>query len=91
MACCPAHDDKNPSMSVRAAPDGKIAVHCFAVCDFASILGALGVPARELMGDDRPFDPRKQGGGRDRGCSGSGARKVEAKKPPKTTNTISLR
>jgi hypothetical protein len=32
MACCPAHDDRNPSLSVRRAPDGRVLVHCFAGC-----------------------------------------------------------
>ncbi|MBZ5677508.1 MAG: hypothetical protein LAP61_24965 [Acidobacteriia bacterium] len=40
VACCPAHDDGNPSLSLRDA-DGKILVHCHAGCDQDAIVGAL--------------------------------------------------
>lgn len=40
MARCPAHDDKNPSLSLRAA-DGKLLVHCHAGCDQRTVIGAL--------------------------------------------------
>jgi hypothetical protein len=38
MACCPAHDDRNPSLSVRRAPDGRVLVHCFAGCSLDAVL-----------------------------------------------------
>jgi len=42
-ACCVAHDDRNPSMTVTEAPDGTILVHCFAGCDQRSVLEGLGL------------------------------------------------
>lgn len=42
-ACCPAHEDRSPSMSVRELPDGRILVHCFAGCGVDEILGAVGL------------------------------------------------
>lgn len=42
-ALCPAHDDKNRSLSVRGAHDGKILLHCFAGCSFGEVLGALNL------------------------------------------------
>ncbi len=44
IACCPAHDDHNPSLSVSEV-DGKILIHCFAGCsydDVKSVLKARG-------------------------------------------------
>jgi DNA primase len=37
-ARCPAHDDKNPSLSVSVSPDGKILAHCHAGCSFKDIV-----------------------------------------------------
>ena len=39
-ACCPAHDDHNPSLSVTDI-NGKILVRCFAGCSQDSVIGAL--------------------------------------------------
>ena len=51
MACCPAHDDRTPSLGVSLGR-GAILLHCFAGCDQASVLAALareGVPASVLF------------------------------------------
>jgi hypothetical protein len=45
-ACCPAHDDGNPSLSISEADDGKVLVHCHAGCrqeQVVSKLRALGL------------------------------------------------
>ncbi len=39
-ACCPAHDDRNPSLSV-SDKNGKILVKCFAGCTQEEVIGAL--------------------------------------------------
>lgn len=47
MACCPAHDDRTPSLGVSLGQKA-ILFHCFAGCDQQSVLAALvseGVPA----------------------------------------------
>jgi putative DNA primase/helicase len=41
MACCPAHDDHNPSLSISDGEDGKVLVKCFAGCDQLSVIDAL--------------------------------------------------
>jgi putative DNA primase/helicase len=40
MARCPAHDDRNPSLSVREV-DGKVLVCCHAGCDQRAVIDAL--------------------------------------------------
>lgn len=41
-ALCPAHADKNPSLSI-AISDGKILLHCFAGCSTENVMGAIGL------------------------------------------------
>ena len=33
MARCPAHDDREPSLSISASNEGKVLVRCHAECD----------------------------------------------------------
>ena len=49
QACCPAHDDRQASLSIGLTPDGKILLHCFASCSTESILAALHLPASALF------------------------------------------
>lgn len=48
QACCPAHDDKGPSLAIRELDDGRVLVHCFAGCGAAEILDAVGLDWSEL-------------------------------------------
>jgi DNA primase len=48
MACCPAHDDRNPSLSVSEGRDGRVLVHCFAGCSVDEVLRALQLTLRDL-------------------------------------------
>lgn len=54
-ACCPAHDDRSPSMSVKEAPDGVILVHCFAGCSAVDIMESVGLNPADLF-PDKPDD-----------------------------------
>ena len=40
-ACCPAHDDRNPSLSIADGDDGKVLVKCFAGCTQSRVIDAL--------------------------------------------------
>lgn len=52
MAQCPAHDDRNPSLSVGQRSDGKgTVVKCFAGCDTADVLAKLGLTMADLFDD----------------------------------------
>ena len=49
VACCPAHGDKTPSLSIRLADDGRWLLHCFAGCDPLEVLGAVGLTMGDLF------------------------------------------
>lgn len=49
VARCPAHEDKSPSLTVKALGDGRILMHCFAGCGTDNVLGALGLGMTDLF------------------------------------------
>jgi len=51
-ACCPAHDDKGPSLAIRHVDDGRILLHCFAGCQVESVLAAVGMDFGDLFPPD---------------------------------------
>lgn len=52
-ACCPAHEDSNPSLSVGVGEDGRFLICCQAGCRTADVMEALGLGLRDLFPDDR--------------------------------------
>ena len=42
-ACCPAHDDKDPSLRVTLTHDDRILLHCWAGCGAKDVLDSLGL------------------------------------------------
>ena len=63
LACCPAHDDGSPSLSVRETSDGTVLMHCFAGCPAADVLAAVGMELAELFPDygQREARPKRRG------------------------------
>ena len=53
-ACCPAHDDRNPSLSVTEGTDGRVLLHCHAGCSTEDIRQALGLDWRDLHAHQVP-------------------------------------
>jgi hypothetical protein len=53
MARCPVHDDREPSLSIAAARDGKVLVRCHAGCDQRDVIAALRVRGVWDAGDRR--------------------------------------
>jgi putative DNA primase/helicase len=41
MACCPAHDDRNPSLSISETSDAKVLVRCHRGCDQERVISVL--------------------------------------------------
>jgi len=51
LACCPAHNDKHPSLKVTLTDDGKILIKCWAGCEITAIVTALGLELQDLFPD----------------------------------------
>lgn len=50
---CPAHEDRSPSLSVNEGDDGRVLINCFAGCEAAAVVEAIGLNLRDLF-DGRP-------------------------------------
>lgn len=59
MGLCPAHPDKNQSLSIRER-NGKILLHCFAGCSVEAICTALGISVRDLFTHGGNQDSKNQ-------------------------------
>ena len=55
IACCPAHNDKSPSLAIKETDDGKILAHCFSGCAVSDVLGAVGLELSDLMPDNPAY------------------------------------
>ena len=54
-ALCPAHDDKQSSLSVSESDTGAVLIHCHAGCDTADVLSAIGLKMTDL------YPPKQMG------------------------------
>lgn len=48
-ARCPAHNDRNPSLSISEGSEGQALVHCHAGCGFDDIVEAIGLQTNEMF------------------------------------------
>lgn len=56
IACCPVHDDKNPSMTV-SVKDRKLLMYCFACgAKGDSVVESIGLSTGALFEDSQEFD-----------------------------------
>jgi hypothetical protein len=53
MWSCPSHEDRTPSLSVDEG-ERAVVVHCFAGCDTADVVAAIGLPMSALFDGARP-------------------------------------
>ena len=53
LACCPAHEDRSPSLSIKQTDD-RLLVYCFAGCPAGDVLAAVGLELRDLF--DKPLE-----------------------------------
>jgi putative DNA primase/helicase len=58
-AKCPAHPDKNPSLSITEGSDGKILLNCLAGCQTKDVCAALGLSLSDLFPDKQNGSARK--------------------------------
>lgn len=57
LACCPAHEDRSPSLSIMQNETGKVFIHCFAGCEGSAIMNAIGMTLADLYPD--PIEPSR--------------------------------
>lgn len=48
-ACCPAHEDRSPSLAISESDDGTVLLHCFGGCSVHEIVAALGMELEDLF------------------------------------------
>ncbi len=51
VACCPAHEDRTPSLRIDSGDDGRVLLCCRAGCTFEAILAAMHLEASDLFPD----------------------------------------
>lgn len=56
-ACCPAHDDKHPSLAISETSHGVVLLKCWAGCTTKEIVSAIGLELRDLFPGDK--EPRR--------------------------------
>ena len=61
---CPAHNDRNASLSVSEAEDGSVLIHCHAGCDTEDILKEIGLESKDLFPENE--STHDSGGSQDR-------------------------
>lgn len=49
VACCPAHNDHNPSLSLRELDDGRVLMKCFAGCAVYDVVSCVGLDLSDLF------------------------------------------
>ena len=48
-ALCPAHEDRNNSLSVNECDDGRVLVNCFKGCPAEAVVAALGLTVTAVV------------------------------------------
>ncbi len=49
IACCPAHEDRSPSLSVSSGRDDAVLLKCHGGCGVIDIVHAIGLELRDLF------------------------------------------
>jgi len=56
LACCPSHNDRNPSLSVRETDEGVILIKCWSGCGANEVVASVGLEMHDLF----PNSPKNQ-------------------------------
>ena len=89
-ALCPAHDDKNPSLTVDEGDDGRIILKCWAGCNTEDVVKALGLSLRDLFRDSssgRSSSSRSSASSSRSSRSGSSSKSKKKRPTKKKTKT----
>jgi hypothetical protein len=63
FACCPAHHDRHPSLSIGIGAEGRILLKCHAGCTVDSIVAVIGLTLADLFPANASLPPRRAGAG----------------------------
>jgi hypothetical protein len=85
-ARCPAHQDKNPSLSISEGERGLL-VKCWGGCTLEEITGKLGVEVKDLFYDGLP-DPRQRREALQRRAKEQAAQRTADKARGRTTDLL---
>lgn len=55
QACCPAHEDNSPSLSIKQADYGNILIKCWSGCSAQDICAAIGIELKDLFNEPQKF------------------------------------
>lgn len=55
IARCPAHEDRNPSLTIKETGDGTLLVKCWTGCSAADIVLAVGLELHDLFPENRDY------------------------------------
>ena len=74
IACCPAHDDREPSLSVKEGDDGRALIKCHAGCAVDEVLAAISLKMSDLFergggGTSCPSENREYVNTQNTGCT----------------------
>ena len=61
QARCPAHKDRNPSLSISEGKDGRVLLNCHAGCLTAEVLAAKGLNMADLYPSKQPAPAKPDG------------------------------
>ncbi len=60
LACCPAHDDRSPSLSIAEGDDGRVLLHCYAGCDTRAVVESAGLKMADLFPEGLSLEVRQE-------------------------------
>ena len=75
-ACCPAHADRKPSLSIGLGEQGQVLLKCFAGCSLERIVEAMGLTITDLFPEETPAP------------DGQATPSVKTRHPPHPTLTL---
>ena len=55
-ACCPAHEDKSPSLSIKQTDEGNTLIKCWSGCFTADIVESIGLQMNDLFYESSAID-----------------------------------
>ena len=61
QSLCPAHEDRNPSLSITRGDDGRVLLKCFTGCTVADICRAIGIEEKDLFATGNGVSKKRAG------------------------------